>query len=308
MSTEIELYKKITTEQIQFFSASVRAFVVITYLWSFWVLDFAVRKYYILSLSVSMAKDLLHILQAVGFSDREAQLYVTGLQMGSAPASEYSLQTKMNRITAYNTLEDLVRRGYFTVEKKLKGKFYSPVAPEYVALEARKNTEALQRSLPELRSLRGAQYRKPLVRFFEGWEGLKHVYEDTLTAKTELLNFANSGVVRSHWPHYDNEYVAERVKRGIRLRGIAPDDAAGKRVHGEDRERLREIRLVSAREFDFTNEINVYDSKVAICSFDSGLRGDQDMFGVIIESKEVAETQRQIFEMAWRYAALKKKH
>ncbi len=59
-----------------------------------------------------------------------------------------------------------------------------------------------------------------------------------------------------------------------------------------------------AKDFDFTNEINIYDHKVAICSFDSGLRGDRDMFGVIIESKEVAETQRQIFEMAWRYAAL----
>jgi hypothetical protein len=28
---------------------------------------------------------------------------------------------------------------------------------------------------------------------------------------------------------------------------------------------------------------------------------------VIIESKEVAETQRQIFEMAWRYAGKAKK-
>jgi hypothetical protein len=124
-------------------------------------------------------------------------------------------------------------------------------------------------------------------------------------ASGELLNFANSAVVRSFWPGYDEEYVAARVKRGIHLRGIAPDDAAGRKVHGEDRQRLREIRLVPAKDFDFQNEINVYDHKVAICSFDSGLRGNADMFGVIIESKEVAETQRQIFEMAWRYAGRK---
>ncbi len=89
---------------------------------------------------------------------------------------------------------------------------------------------------------------------------------------------------------------------GIRLRGISPDDVAGRRVHGEDTDKLREIRLVPAKDFDFQNEINIYDHKVAICSFDSGLKGDKDMFGVIIESKEVAETQRQIFEMAWRFA------
>lgn len=250
-----------------------------------------------------MAKDIIHILDAVGFNHAQSQLYVAGLQLGNAPASEYAKATGINRITTYNLLEEMVRRGYFTVMKNVRAKWYAPVAPEYVALEVRKNAEALERVLPELRSLQGAKYRKPRVRFFEGWEGVRHVYEDTLSAQSELLNFANSAAVRTFWPNYDEEYVGERVKRGIRLRGIAPDDVTGQRVHGEDKQRLREIRLVPATDFDFTNEINIYDHKVAICSFDSGLKGDRDVFGVIIESKEVAETQRQIFEMAWRYAA-----
>lgn len=32
-----------------------------------------------------------------------------------------------------------------------------------------------------------------------------------------------------------------------------------------------------------------------------------EIFGVIIESREVAETQRQIFEMAWGFAGSAKK-
>jgi sugar-specific transcriptional regulator TrmB len=251
-----------------------------------------------------MTKDLPHVLQAIGLVDKEAQLYLAGLQLGSAPASEYAKATGLNRITSYNMLEELVHRGQFTMVRKMRGKWYSPIAPEYLALEARKNADALQRSLPELRSLQGAQYRKPHVRFFEGLEGVRHVYEDSLSAQSEILNFANSAVVRKFWPDYDEEYVAQRVKRGIHLRGIAPDDAAGRRVHGEDKESLREIRLVPAKDFDFRNEINIYGHKVAICSFASGA---QEMFGVIIESKEVAETQRQIFEMAWRYAGGKKR-
>ncbi len=248
-----------------------------------------------------MAKDLLHILQAAGLPDKQSQLYLAGLERGSAPASAYAKATGLNRITAYHVLEELVERGLFTKVRKERSQWYSPVAPEFLALEARKNADALQRSLPELRSLRGVQYRQPHVRFFEGWEGVRHVYEETLRAQGEILNFANSAVVRKFWPAYDLEYVAERVKRGIHLRGIAPDDAAGRKVHGEDREKMREIRLVPAKDFDFTNEINIYGHSVAICSFASGQSGS-DMFGVIIESKEVAETQRQIFEMAWRYA------
>ncbi len=253
-----------------------------------------------------MARDLLQILRGAGLDEKESQLYLSGLQLGSAPASEYAKAAGYNRITAYNTLEGLVHRGLFTVERKVRAKFYAPVAPEYLAVEVRKNAEAVERMLPELRSLQGAQYRKPHIRFFEGWEGVRRVYEDTLTAKTEILNFANSAVVRKHWPKYDEEYVAQRVKRGIHLRGIAPDDETGRRVHGEDKKMCREIRLVSAKEFDFRNEIKVYDHKVTISSFDTGPRGEADLFGVIIESKEVAETLRQIFEMAWRYAGKKR--
>jgi sugar-specific transcriptional regulator TrmB len=248
-----------------------------------------------------MAKDLLRILESSGFSQPQAQLYLAGLHLNSAPASEYAKETGINRITAYNMLEDMVRQGRFTLVRKMRGKWYAPVAPEYLAVEVRKNADALQRSLPELRSIQGPKENKPHVRFFEGWDGIRRVYDETLTAKSEILNFANSALVREFWPAYDEEYVSERVKRGIHLRGIAPNDDAGRKVHGEDRKKRREIRLVSADDFDFRNEINIYDSTVAICSFGS----PQNMFGVIIESKEVAETQRQIFEMAWRFAGRK---
>jgi hypothetical protein len=139
------------------------------------------------------------------------------------------------------------------------------------------------------------------VRYFEGADGIRDIYRDTLTAETDLLNFANSSIVRNFWKEYDKQYVQERVKKGIHLKGVAPDDETGRKVQGKDKESFREIRLVSVKEFPINNEINIYDNKVAIISF---AEDESEVFGVIIESKEVADTQRQIFEMAWRYAAL----
>jgi len=132
---------------------------------------------------------------------------------------------------------------------------------------------------------------------------VKRVYEDTLTAQSELLNYANSAIVRANWENYDEDYVAKRVKSGIYLRGIAPDDEAGRKVMHMDKYTNREIRLVPGDEFDFNNEIHIYDNKVAICAFG---KEQADAFAVIMESKEVADTQRQIFEMAWRYAKMVK--
>ena len=60
----------------------------------------------------------------------------------------------------------------------------------------------------------------------------------------------------------------------------------------------REIRLVPPSEFSFANEINIYDDKVAIISFGK----DKTVLGMIIESAEIADTQRAIFMMAWEFA------
>ncbi len=244
---------------------------------------------------------LQHVIQSVGLETHEAKLYLIGLKLGSAPASAYAAIAKINRITTYNHLEDLVKRGTFSAVKKARGKWYEPVSPEKLGIEARKNTESLERVMPDLRALMGTHHRTPRVQYYEGAEGIRQVYDDTLTAESELLNYANSQIVRSFWKEYDREYVKQRVKKGIYLKGIAPDDEAGRKVQGENKKNLREIRLVSAEEFPINNEINIYDNKVAIVSFSED---ESELFGVIIESKEVAETQKQIFKMAWRYAAL----
>jgi len=245
--------------------------------------------------------ELQNIIQSVGLEPHEAALYLTGLKLGWAPASAYAKATKQNRVTTYNYLESLTKRSIFAAVQKGGAMNYAPISPEQLSIEARKNVEALERSMPDLRSLMGSYHREPHVRYFEGLQGIRKIYEDTLTTKDALLNFANSQIVRQFWKEYDRQYVQKRVSNGIFLKGIAPDDAMGKKVHGKDNKYNREIRLVNAKEFPMQNEINIYDNKVAIISFSEE---EADIFGVIIESKEVAETQRQIFEMAWRFAKL----
>ncbi|MFH0851820.1 MAG: helix-turn-helix domain-containing protein, partial [Candidatus Peregrinibacteria bacterium] len=113
-----------------------------------------------------MAADLLHILRSIGLNEKESALYLVGLSLGSAPASAYAKAAKLNRITAYNALEGLARRGLLTVSRTVRAKGYAPVPPEHLAIEARKNADALQRVLPELRSLQGKDRRRPVIRFF----------------------------------------------------------------------------------------------------------------------------------------------
>ena len=72
-------------------------------------------------------------------------------------------------------------------------------------------------------------------------------------------------------------------------------DEKGKIVHLQDQQYYRKMRLIPEDQFNFTNEINIYDDKVSIISF------KDELIGMIIESNEISSSQRAIFDMCWKF-------
>lgn len=239
---------------------------------------------------------LASVLKNIGLTEKESRIYLACTELGSSSVADISKQARINRVTAYDVLEKLMRRGMVNCFIKQGAKFYDATDPHIVASDFKRRAADFTKALPELSKLRGDAIH-PRIRYFEGLEGIKAIYEDTLSSRTEILNYANSREIRTHWPNYDAEYVAKRVKKKIHLRGIAPKDEHGQWVQERDKNNFREIRLVPGKDFSFTNEINIYDDKVAIISYK-----DSPLIGMIIESQEIANTQRDIFKMAWDFA------
>ncbi|MEK7672958.1 MAG: helix-turn-helix domain-containing protein [Patescibacteria group bacterium] len=242
-----------------------------------------------------MEKQLIDVLKNLGLSEKEAKVYLACVERGTAVVSDIAQAAKINRVTTYDILEKLKQKGLVSYFTKKKLKFFNAIAPENLLEEYEKRTSDLRTSLPKFKTLTG-EINHPRVRYFEGLEGIKAIYADTLTSKTEILNYSNSLEIRNQWPNYDEEYVSKRAKKGIYLRGIAPKDKAGESVHAKDQKFNRELRLIPSDQFDFTNEINIYDDKVAIISF------KDELIGMIIESSEIANSQRAIFNMCWQFA------
>ncbi len=239
---------------------------------------------------------LKDVLTNIGLNSKETAVYLAALELGDSPASEIASRAKMNRVSTYDVLEKLSKKGFISSYTKDGVKTFAATDPEIIRKDLNKKYKDLEEALPELRRIHGKTVH-PLVRYYEGLEGVKKIYSDTLAAKTEILNYADSKSIREFWPNYDEEYVKERVKRRIYLRGIAPRDDYGRRVVAQNENMHREIRLVKAGAYAFANEINIYDNKVAIISF-----GKSGVVGMIIEGEEIANTQRAIFMMAWEFA------
>ncbi len=234
------------------------------------------------------------ILTNLGLSKKEAQLYLAALEVGEAPASKIASRAKLNRVTAYEILDKLAQKGFVSFSTKQGTKHYAATDPDLIHNEFTRKNADFERVLPQLHRIHG-KTKHPRIRYYEGIEAIKTVYQDTLTAKTEILNYADSKSLREFWPDYDQEYVQKRIDKKIYLRGIAPLDEYGEKVAGTDA--YREIRLVEKGPFSFKNEINIYDNKVSIISF-----GKDELIAMVIESDAIAETQRAIFMMAWEFA------
>ena len=236
---------------------------------------------------------ILEILSDSGFHEKEAHLYLAGIELGEATIQQLAKYAGIKRPTAYDIMESLEKKGLFSLTARGKKKYFLAEDPENILRILKSREQAFLKAMPELKMLLGAGSKKPRVRFFEGVEGLKAVYWDTLESKKPLLVYGSIDDMWGAMPkEFIKEYVGERVKRNLYARCIVPGTPATQEYARKDKEELRQMILIPPDKFVFSNEINIYNDKVAIFSF-------PERIGVIIESKKIAETQRSIFELAW---------
>jgi len=251
---------------------------------------------------------LQDVLKNYGLSTKEAKIYLAALSMGDSTVQEIAEKSKIQRATAYTVIDSLKEKGLLSTTMKGKKNVYVAAAPDKIIehLKAQRVTidvkmSAVEKILPELQSLYNYSPNKPRVRYFEGLDGLKQIYEDTtIVGKTiYAFNPIHKKMSKELLRWLSENYVPKRVKLGIHNKIITPA------FHSEDTKRLleesedlnREVRIVSDKKFPFSIEIQIYGPKVAIISYASS-----EMFGVIIESEETSKTWKYIFDLAWEGA------
>lgn len=241
-------------------------------------------------------------LTKFGLSSKEADIYISLLQLGTSIVSDVASKAKLNRSTTYVLLESLAKKGLVSISTEKKLRLYTSTAPERLIqlLEERVKhaTELLGQArsvLPELKSMYTGKGPKPKVSFYEDTEGIRSVYEDTLTASETILAFASIENMHAALPDYFPDYYHRRAKRNIHIRSIHPDTPEARERVLHDKKEARDSALVSAKEYAFSPEINIYDNKISFMSL-------RERFGLIIESEELATAMKKVFELAWKEA------
>lgn len=94
------------------------------------------------------------------------------------------------------------------------------------------------------------------------------------------------------FPEHRGEYTERRVKKRIRGKSIYTS-SRGEIMKRNDETFLRESRYIPISKLPFSADITIFDNKVAIAA----LKGK--VVGAVIEHKEIADSFKGLFELAW---------
>jgi sugar-specific transcriptional regulator TrmB len=247
---------------------------------------------------------LWQIIHNLGFSEKESKIYISLLELGTQPASTIAKKAGLNRTTCYTILDDLQQKGLVSHFKKYSVQYYTANDPEAIlkyldsektALENKK--ELLNANLSNLKDINAKLGIKPNVQFFEGLEGIKAAYEDTLTEDKELLAFSGVYNMPPDLKEYIyGHYIPTRIKNKVKMSVIEQSKNFTQKNVELNKKEYRESRLAPIP-FELGIEINIYKNKVAFMTFEGG-----EYSGVVIHNDKLYQAFVLIHKLCWKFS------
>lgn len=234
----------------------------------------------------------------LGLTEKEAEVYLTLLQSGDATADQLAKSSKLNRSTTYVQIKALIEYGLVSSFKRGKKTFFAAESPSNLVriLELKKQKIMLQEAeisllVPELLKLFGSTIDRPVVRVFEGKEGLISMRSNMLDSGTKKIQSAFSFDSMSkiftdeELMAFSNKRASKKIesqvmysKIGNDIPSIAP----------------QQIKRVDENSFPFGADVYIYNDTVSFAS-----TKDQ-VVGVSITNADIAKSMRALYDTVWK--------
>ena len=239
----------------------------------------------------------INFLKKLGFSDKEAKVYLALLHLGPSPVRKIAEYSELNRGTTYDALKWLQDQGVVSFFDKESKQYFVAENPNklHELLHAQEvNLKDVKRQLegvvPELQALYNNGGNRPVARYFEG-EELKKILEDVLSVcekeNEKMYRIYSVEGLRKYLYKDFPTFSDARIAKGIAVKAIAIGEGG-------------ELRGLDERKWIPQNKstptyIFMYPGKTAYISLDA----KNEAIGVVIENDGVCETQKQILDSLW---------
>lgn len=242
-------------------------------------------------------QSIINLLQQLGFTKKAASIYLALLELGEAGARQITQKTGLKRTTVYNYLPEMLEKGLIQKSFKRGKQIFFVNNVVNLKREFEYRLSLAEKLLPELRLRQNVSPFRPKLSVYEGLGGAKDLYFDILESLKPgdvILSYGDFKNLFKYIPKdFMENYVAERVRRKIRARMIMPYSEQALELKKMEVKTLRQIKIVNDQIWDFNADTEIYSNKVALISY------TENFIGVIIESQEISQMQKMVFEIMW---------
>lgn len=241
----------------------------------------------------------------LGLEKEIADLYLALHAFGPQTISELSRTSKVERTRIYRLIDTLLASNLIEVETHYKRGIIkaAPIANLHILISQKE--QELKSLQDELELIEQVLARNSLsspaarVQFYRGPEGHKQMMWNEARSGAQVLAIVQQiEPIRTGKGFFDR-WVEECNKNGTAYREIHSDDfrkgyTEWYKKHDTARLKTFEARYVSPKTFRIHHSTDIYNDVVAHYQWKDG-----EIFGFEVYSKEIADEQRQFFELLW---------
>jgi sugar-specific transcriptional regulator TrmB len=232
-------------------------------------------------------------LYELGFSDKEAEVYLALNHYGASPASTLARITGIKRTSVYDAVNVLLSKKLISTYTQGSITYYQIDDVNKVLHQERDKVRLAEIAVSQLKQEQIYQHNVQ-VQHFQGMEGYREMYEDILRIKPKDLMV---------WIHLDEFYKAldpvreeqwttERIQKKIFTRLLMQNTPLARAFQKKDGDSCRQTILLPPEHL-FKSTCFIYDGFVTI--FDT----HENITGIRIQHPEIYNMHKQMFEMNW---------
>ena len=239
---------------------------------------------------------ILNSLKELGLKEKEASVYLASLALGATTILKLSKQSEVSRTTIYEVIDALEKKGLMKKEIKGLKTLYAPEHPERLenTLEVKRNL--LQKVLPELEGKYHLKSTESAIKYYEGLNAIKNVYNDLLKdLKIHDFYYAISNI--KEWQELDEDFflknhVEKRAEKGIETKLLFTDSDLAQKRKQTERNYNEEIKLLPK---DSNIHVDIVITPYKLVMFQL----HEPLVALVIENKTMINTQKALFEILW---------
>lgn len=238
---------------------------------------------------------LTGVLEKIGLTTHESQVYLAALSLGPSRVLALSRAAGVKRTTVYSVIESLKAKGLVCEEHRGLKTIFVATHPDKLKEVLDERKRVLEKHLGELTTLYSLQGTEGTLRYYEGLEAVKSVYENIL-AEVGPNDFYLVVADLDRWYQLDRIFYERfrdrRAKLGIKTRLIFTNSERAQEAKQYAKNFGQEVRIMPPST-GLTPSLIVTPQRIVIHQYDP-------VAAIVIQAKSAIQLQKELFEIIWK--------